>query len=118
MTMRSAGLVGLMSAVLLVGCSYNPGQKSEPVAVSGVVLNVNGQPVRNVTVNFLPTSAGQMQGGAQLKEDGKFSAQLTPGKYTYAFEGGAAMMRAIPAKYHSNDLANSFEVQSSGASGL
>lgn len=118
MTMRVAGLAGLMSVALLVGCSYNPGQKVEPVTVSGVVLLPSGQPVRNVTVNFFPTSPAQMQGGARLKEDGKFSAQLTPGKYSYAFEGATAHVKPIPTKYYSNDPAHSFEVPPTGTSGM
>jgi hypothetical protein len=103
-------------AALLAGCSTTPPLKPEPVAVNGTVLLPGGQPARDVVVNFLPTGSDQMQGAAQLKSDGKFSVKLTPGKYTYSFEGNN--LKAIPAKYHSNNADNTFEVPAAGDSNL
>ena len=69
MTTRSASFFGL-AAALLIGCSSTPAQKAEPVAVSGTVQLPNGQPAKDVTVNFFPTSASQIQGGTVMKADG------------------------------------------------
>ena len=115
MTSRKLAMAGLFVA-LIAGCSSTPPQKAEPVTVSGTVLLPSGQPARDITVNFFPTSSDQIQGGAQIKGDGKFTAKLTPGKYTYGFEGTS--VKSIPAKYHSNDANNSFEVPASGTSDL
>jgi carboxypeptidase family protein len=114
MKLRLTVLTGL-SVALLAGCSITPRQKSDPVDVSGTVLLPNGQAAKDVTVQFLPTEADQMQGGASLK-DGKFNVKLTPGKYTYTFEG--TNVRAVPSKYHSNQEDHSFEVPSGGTSDL
>ncbi len=108
--------VAAVAAVLVAGCSSNPPARSEPVEVSGVVLLPNGQPVKDVTLNFFPTSSAQVQTPVQLKADGKFSAKLIPGNYTFAFEGKEPAMKAVPVKYHINSADHKFEVSSSGKS--
>ncbi len=114
MTTRFASLIGL-SIALFVGCSNSaPPQRAEPVDVEGVVQLPNEQPLKDVTVNFLPTSPSQVQVGTALKSDGKFAVQLIPGKYTYSIEGSAAALKKVPTKYLSNDPVHTFEVPSGG----
>ncbi|MFO0798430.1 MAG: hypothetical protein U0804_13215 [Gemmataceae bacterium] len=104
-------------AALAAGCSSNPPARAEPVEVSGVALLPNGQPVKDVTLNFFPTSSAQVQTPVQLKADGKFTAKLIPGAYTFAFEGKADPMKAVPKKYHQNEADHKFDVPSGGTSG-
>lgn len=106
-----------LAAAALVGCSSNPPARSEPVEVSGAALLPNGLPVKDVTLNFFPTSSAQVQTPVQLKADGKFSTKLIPGSYTFAFEGKDLPMKAVPKKYHSNDAEHKFDVPSSGKTG-
>lgn len=111
---RTFTLLGM--ACLLTGCSSAPPPKAEPVQVTGTVLLPSGQPVRDVSVNFLPTTVDQIQGGSVIKGDGKFTARLIPGRYTYTFEGTGA--KSIPTKYLSNDASNTIEVSATGPSDL
>ena len=101
----------------VAGCSSAPPAKPQPVAVSGTVTLPNGQPATDVTINFLPTPADQSQGFAKLA-NGKFSAKLNPGKYTYGFEGTAAGLKDIPKKYHSNNAEHSVEIQAGAELGI
>lgn len=114
MNVRTAALF-VLAVALFAGCSSTPPQKQEPVSVSGVVLLPGGQPAQDVTITFYPTSSDQIQGGGAVK-DGKFQATLTPGKYTFVIEGTG--QKNVPAKYHSNDAANSVEIPSGGTSDL
>jgi hypothetical protein len=109
-------VVAFAAAAFALGCSSTPPQKAEPVAVSGVVLLPSGQPAKDVTLNVFPTSASQTPAAAQLKADGKFSVKLVPGSYTFAFEGRAAGLTAVPKKYHQNEADHKFEVPSGGKS--
>lgn len=104
----------LFLAGLLTGCSSAPPPKADPVAVSGTVTLPSGQPVKGVTLMMFPVTANQGQEQAKLGADGKFNVKLIPGKYTFAFEGPAAELKAVPAKYHQNEAAHSFEVPSGG----
>jgi hypothetical protein len=109
-TVRSTLLLGLAA---LAGCGYDPGTKPEPTAVRGQVTFADGKPVRNVRLSFNPTSGDQMPGGVDLGADGTFRARLIPGKYIVTFEsltGKAAALKAIPAKYHTPDVAHTVEV--------
>ena len=110
--------VAVLAATLAVGCSSDPGLKPDPVEVSGVVLLPNGQPARDVVLNLFPTSSDQNMGGAQLKGDGKFTAKVVPGTYTFAFEGKGPGLNAVPKKYHQNEAAHTFEVPAAGGSGM
>jgi hypothetical protein len=111
-TMRGILLPGLAAAAL-AGCAYDPGSKPEPTAVNGQARFADGKPVQNVRLNFNPTTADQLATNAQLGADGRFQVSLIPGKYTYSFEplsGKPAAIKAIPAKYHSPDVAHIVEV--------
>jgi hypothetical protein len=114
MTVRYASALALVAA-LLAGCSSAPPAKPDPVDVSGVVLLPSGQPAKDTTVTFFPTTGDQLQNGAKLKADGKFAVKLTPGKYTYSVEGDP---RSVPAKYQSNDAAHAIEVPAGGTTDL
>jgi uncharacterized protein YcfL len=114
MTTRFAAFFALAA---LIGCSSTPAQKAEPVAVSGVVQLPSGQPAKDVAITFLPNSSAQMQSSASLKADGKFSVQLTPGKYLYMIDSGAGL-KAVPAKYHSASEQNTIEVPPGGTTDL
>lgn len=94
-------------AFALVGCSSTPAQKAAPVEVGVTVTLPNGQPGRDLTVLLLPTSADQLQGVGRTDASGRTRVQLTPGKYTFAFDGDP---KAVPAKYHTNCEANGVEV--------
>src|SRR5215207_1512990 len=107
MRTRTAGFV--LFAALLVGCSSTPPQKAESVQVTVTVTLPNGQPGKDLTLLMLPRSADQVQGVGKTDATGKAQVQLTPGKYTYAFDNTPA---AVPTKYHANNEANSVEVQS------
>lgn len=116
MSLRNAAFAGLALA-LLAGCKSTPPSKADPVEVGGAVTLPSGSPApAGVTLNFFPTSADQTQVPVVLKAGGKYTAQLVPGKYTYAFEGTG--VKAIPAKYHENQAAHTVEVPSGGKSDL
>jgi len=110
-------IVGVM-LIGLLGCSSDPGLRADPVDVAGTVINTDGKPVGNVTINFFATSSSQSSSSFGLKTDGKFEQKLIPGKYTFAFEGKEAAMKLIPKKYHLNSSENTFEVPSSGTKDL
>lgn len=106
--MRTRFVAGLgLWAVLLAGCSSTPPNKPEPIEATVTVTLPNGQPGGNLNLLLLPTSADQIQGGGKTDAKGKAKIKLTPGKYTFAFDGPPA---SVPKKYHNNDAANSLEV--------
>lgn len=108
MRTRTAAAFVLVTA-LLVGCSSAPAQKATPVEVTVTVTLPNGQPGRDLTLLLLPTSVDQMQGVGKTDASGKAKAQLTPGKYTFAFDNAPT---TVPQKYHTNNAAHSVDVQS------
>jgi len=108
-------LAAALATALVAGCSSNPSPRTDPVDVSGVALLPSGQPVKDVTLNFYPTSSSQVQVPVQLKADGKFATKLIPGTYTFAFEGKDGPMRVVPTKYHLNNADHKFEVPSGGS---
>lgn len=113
MPVRFCALCALVAA-LAAGCSSAPPAKPEPIDVTLTVTLPGGQPGRDLTVNCFPTEASQMQGGGKTDAGGKVTAKLTPGKYTFAVEGTAAALKAVPAKYQQNDAAHSFQVPATG----
>jgi hypothetical protein len=106
MRTRLVASLGLC-ALLLAGCSSAPPNKPEPIEVTVTVTLPNGQPGRDLQLMMLPTSSEQMQGGGKTDAKGTVKTKITPGKYTYAFDGAPA---SVPKKYHSNDAANSIDV--------
>lgn len=113
MTIRFTALLALIAGLAL-GCSSSPPLKSDPVDVTLTVVGPTGQPVKDVILNCFPTNSNQSPGGGKLDANGKVATKLITGKYTFGFEGQPAGMKAIPAKYHQNDAANSFEVTGPG----
>jgi hypothetical protein len=106
--MRTRLVAGLgLWAVLLAGCSSTPPAKTEPIEATVTVTLPNGQPGGGLALMMLPTSSDQIQGGGKTDAKGKVKTKLTPGKYTFAFDGPPA---TVPKKYHSNDAANSIDV--------
>ncbi len=104
-------LVISVCSVFLVGCggsvtTPNP----EPTAVTGTVIQ-KGQPVANVVLNFQPTGAGALPAVVPLK-DGKFEAQISPGRYTwYLSEGSGAESRKAFATISEEFQAGSLDRQ-------
>ncbi len=97
----------------LTGCSSTPALRDEPSEVKGTLLLPSGQPAKDVTLVFLATSGEQMVGAAVIQGDGKFTARLNTGKYTYVMEG----KNALP-KYTSNKPEHSVEIPSGGTQDL
>ena len=117
MTFRIPVPAGLVAA-LAVGCSSAPDLKPGAVPVKGVVRKADGTPVTNLTLSILATNCDQTPAAAALKKDGRFDVKLIPGKYTFMFEGSPAALKTVPAKYHSNNEVNSFEVPPGGKADL
>lgn len=99
--------------IALTGCSSTPAQRPEPSEVKGTLLLPSGQPAKDVTILFLATSGDQQPGSYQIKDDGKFTVRLNPGKYTYALEG----KNALP-KYTANMPEHSVDIPSGGTQSL
>ncbi|QDU23811.1 hypothetical protein [Urbifossiella limnaea] len=102
-----------LTVAVLTGCSSTPAQRAEPSEVKGILLLPNGQPAKDVTLVFLATSTEQMGGAAVIQADGKFTARLNTGKYTYVMEG----KNALP-KYTANKPEHSVEIPSGGTQNL
>lgn len=96
---------------LLTGCSSAPPPRAEATEVSITVTLPNGQPARDVTLNVLPTSTEQAQGGGKTDAGGKVTTRLVPGKYTFSLEGPAAAMAAVPQKYLTNNQAHTVDIE-------
>lgn len=115
MTARTPATLALLVG-LIVGCSSTPPQKPAPVDVNGTVTLPNGQPAKDVTISFFPTTNEQIQGNAKIGADGKFSLKMNPGKYTFGFEGRS--IKTLPEKYHSNRAEHAVEIPASGVTDL
>lgn len=104
-------LITSVCSVLLAGCggsgtSPNPA----PTAATGTV-NQNGQPVSSVVLNFQPTGAGALPAAVPVS-DGKFEAQINPGRYTwYISEGSGADSRKAFATISEEFRAGSLDRQ-------
>jgi hypothetical protein len=109
MTARALALFVLVAA-LLTGCSSAPPPRPEATEVTITVTLPNGQPAKDVTLNVLPTSIDQVQGGGKTDASGKVNTKLVPGKYSFSLEGSATAMAAVPQKYHTNNQANTVEI--------
>ena len=104
-----ARIAAFLALAFAAGCSSStPPNKSEPVDVTVTVTLSKGQPGRNLQLMLLPTDSMQMQGGGKTDAAGKLKTKLTPGKYTFAFDGDPA---GLPKKYHSNNAAHEVVVQ-------
>lgn len=108
MRTRTLAVVAV-ALTLFVGCSGSPPAKSDPIEVTVSVTLPKGQPASNLQLMLLPSSSSQLQGGGKTDASGKVKTKLTPGKYTYSFDGNPA---AAPKKYHTNSADHSVEVTS------
>ena len=101
----------LLCAILMVGCgSESVTPNPDPVAVSATVT-ASGKPVTDVKFNFQPTGAG-LPAVVEVAE-GKFEAQITPGKYTWFISPGKAeaSFASVPPQFHEGALERQFEVK-------
>jgi hypothetical protein len=106
--------VRLLSCVLLtlaVGCGASVTPTSQPVDISGEV-KASGKPVSGVKLNLQPTGDGLP--AVIDVQDGKFTAQVIPGKYTYFISAGkdAAALKKINEKYQSGSADRQYDVGS------
>lgn len=88
----------------------------EPVAVTGIVT-VSGKPVTDIAINFQPIDAGLP--AVIAVKDGKFEAELTPGKYTYfvsrvSTPTGERSLAKIPVAYHQGAMDRLVDVDGAG----
>ena len=100
-----------------VGCGgVNATPFSEPVSVTGNV-QMAGKPATDIAINFQPTGDG-LPAVVQVK-DGKFEAQVTPGKYTWfvskaSSKTGERTLSTVPAAFQQGSLDRQIEVTAPG----
>lgn len=110
-------LLVLLVLAVIAGCggvSVTP--NPDPVAVTGNVT-LAGKPVTDIAVNFQPI-AGGLPAVVTVK-DGKFEAQITPGKYTYFISKastptGERSLAKVPASFHQGAMDRVIEVNGPG----
>ena len=113
--LRSGLLLILLAAA--VGCGgITPTTFSEPVSVTGNV-QMAGKPATDIAINFQPTGDG-LPAVVQVK-DGKFEAQITPGKYTWfvskaSSKTGEKTLSKVPAAFQQGSMDRQFEVTAAG----
>lgn len=113
--LRSGLLLILLSAA--VGCGgVTATPFSEPVSVTGNV-QMAGKPATDIAINFQPTGDG-LPAVVQVK-DGKFEAQVTPGKYTWyvskaSSKTGDKSLSKVPATFQQGSMDREFEVTGPG----
>jgi hypothetical protein len=110
-------LLSLMLIGALAGCggvSVTP--NPDPVAVTGNVT-LAGKPVTDIAVNFQPIEGGLP--AVVTVKDGKFEAQITPGKYTYfvskaSTPTGERSLSKVPTPLHQGAMDRVVEVTGPG----
>lgn len=110
-------LLSLMLVGAIMGCggvSVTP--NPDPVAVTGNVT-LAGKPATDIVVNFQPIEGG-LPAVCTVK-DGKFEAQITPGKYTYfvskaATPTGEKTLSKFPAPLQQGAMDRTVEVTGPG----
>jgi len=113
--LRSGLLLILLSAA--VGCGgVTATPFSEPVSVTGNV-QMAGKPATDIAINFQPTGDG-LPAVVEVK-DGKFEAQVTPGKYTWyvskaSSKTGDKSLSKVPATFQQGSMDREFEVTGPG----
>ena len=106
-------LAVVVAAGLLAGCTPGPSQFESAVEVKGQVKTADGKPVTDVKVTFNPMDKG-MPVAPKLDKDGKFTAQIVPGKYSYVFEpvdGKPAAFKLVPPKYHAPAAEHTVQIE-------
>lgn len=98
-----------LAALVLIGCSVDPGKNAEQVDISGRVSQ-GGKVVTDVTFNLQPTGMGT-QATLPIK-DGEFKGKVTPGRYTYYITEGSkpAAYTGIPEKYRAGSMDRQIDV--------
>jgi hypothetical protein len=117
--MRSASLVTFITLCsMVIGCGgTTPGANPAAVAVTGNVVR-DGKPVSDVVLNLQPTGPGALPLAVTLK-DGKFEAQVNPGKYTWYFSEASKDVKdakkafaAIPTSLQEGSMDRQIDVES------
>ncbi len=101
--------------LMMAGCggvSVTP--NPDPVSVSASV-SMGGKPTNDIMFHFQPIEGG-LPADVAVK-NGKFEAQVTPGKYTWYISSGAspASFEAVPTAYHAGSLERTLEVKAGDA---
>ncbi len=96
------------------GVSVTP--NPDPVAVTGNVT-LAGKPATDIVVNFQPIEGGLP--AVVTVKDGKFEAQVTPGKYTYyvskaSTPSGEKSLAKVPTAFHQGAMDRVIEVTGPG----
>lgn len=96
----------------VVGCGPNVTKRADPTKFSGTIKGVDGKPLKDITIQFLPQFLGSIQTAALVKVDGKFDVDLLPGKYVIMIEPtkNRDAFKSVPAKYHNADKANEMDI--------
>lgn len=81
-------LITTVCSVLLIGCGVSGTSPNPAPTAAGGTVNQNGQPVSSVVLNFQPTGAGALPAAVPVT-DGKFEAQINPGRYTWYISEGS-----------------------------
>ena len=103
---------------MVIGCGgTTPGANPAAVAVTGNVVR-DGKPVSDVVLNLQPTGPGALPLAVTLK-DGKFEAQVNPGKYTWYFSEASKDVKdakkafaAIPTSLQEGSMDRQIDVES------
>lgn len=111
-----------LALAAIVGCGVNPGQRSEPIKVSGKVAFANGRPVRDLKLSLQPTAGDGVAVSVPLGPDGSFSGDFIPGKYAFFFEPldgkeaarSATALRQVPEKYRQAHMAHLVDLSGPG----
>lgn len=101
----------------IVGCggvSVTP--NPDPVAVTGNVT-LAGKPATDIVINFQPIEGGLP--AVVTVKDGKFEAQVTPGKYTYfvskaSTPSGEKSLAKVPTAFHQGAMDRVIDVNGPG----
>ncbi len=83
-------------ALAMTGCGPSGAPLDKPVNVSGSVLDSQGKPIGNVTLNLQPLENGYAQ-FVELPSDGKFSLETQAGKYAWFFTPKSGTKQVPPA---------------------
>jgi hypothetical protein len=102
--------LGFLALLALVGCGAGTTKVEDPLEISGTIT-LDGKPLTDVNITFLPTASGQIQGSSVVKKDGKFAAKVMVGKYNFIVEGN----KSVPEKYTKPDTNHNIEVPSGGS---
>jgi hypothetical protein len=103
----------VLIALVLFGCSVNPGTNPDPVEIEGKVA-LAGKDLDGVILNLQVTGSGTPLTLPVTK--GAAKGKATPGKYTYFLSQGsnANAFKAIPEKYREGSLERQIVIKGAG----